>query len=150
MKLLPTALLLTALAVLPAVSAEARLIAPAKDGPVQTVALPDGSKVDIQPVRRGQACGVQVNNRTMMTQGAGETAENHCVKLVAIGALPAMGPMQRIGLLYDITAAHAPVRAAVILQSDGDNWAVDYDTIGTYDDTPAAESIAALSKAVQP
>lgn len=123
------------------------------DGTVYDLALPGAGNVHVgvQPVRIGpkKVCGVLIGKRLLTTMGAGPTEAYSCVRLRAIGPLPPQGGFPRIGLLYEVASPNAAFNTAVIVQQRSGYWSVDEASLGTYDDTPAAQSLDALAKAVR-
>jgi hypothetical protein len=126
------------------------------DGRARTVALPPGKPVTLTPVRiRAEGpgvsyrCGLRIGGQTLVTIGTGDTEAYGCSGLVDAGALTAKGGARRIGLLYDVSSPNAEFRTALVLVEGSGGWAVDPESVGKWDDAPAARSLAALRKAAR-
>ena len=92
--------------------------------------------------------GVVIEGRRLTVMGAGEAEVYTCRGLVAAGPVPPAGGKDRIGLIYDVASPNAAFRTATLLVREPEGWSVDEGSIGRYDDTPEAQSLAALTKAL--
>ncbi len=128
------------------------------DGPIRPIRFADGTRVSLRGwkvnAKNGLSdgvCGVRIGVQRLETIGGGETDAYTCVTLVDAGAVSSGRPGRRIGLIYDVSgpSSNSAFRTAILLLGDDAGWHVDPDSVGTYDDSPAAKSIAALAKAVR-
>lgn len=125
-----------------------------RDGQTLALKLADGRTVTLHAFQTAGAglaasrCGVVIEGRRMLTMGVGDTEVYTCDGLVAAGAVPAAGRVQRIGLIYEVSSSNASFRTAVVLREDG-GWHVDPTFAGKFDDTAAGRTIAALRRALR-
>lgn len=122
--------------------------------PGSVITLPSGEGVMLSTGSRPgpgprDICTVTLDGVTLDTLGAGDLDAYDCRELVEFGALPADGAMPRIGLIYRTGSANAAFNTALILIRRSGEWQLDSDSLGRYDDTPAAASLAALSATFQ-
>ncbi|MEG3088183.1 hypothetical protein [Sphingomonas sp. PB4P5] len=126
------------------------------DGAVRTVRLSDGTSVALTPWKldaksglSDASCGVTIGGQRIATIGSGDSDTYTCGALIDAGALPPAGATPRIGLIYRVSSPNAAFSTAIVLLGGAGGWQVDPDSIGTYDDSPAAKSIAALATALR-
>ena len=126
------------------------------DGQPLSIRLPNSQAITLTGfktnTKRGLSdaqCGVSVDGPRLMTMGEGDTDVYTCNALLAAGALPPAGKVQRIGLIYEVSSPTAVFRTAVILLQDGRRWAIDASKTGVFDDAPAGRSIPALRHALR-
>ena len=89
-------------------------------------------------------CAVRIDRQRIETIGSGDTDSYTCGVLAAAGRLSSAGESRRIGLIYRVSSANAHFNTALIVVERAGRWALDPQSVGTFDDAPAAESIAAL------
>lgn len=157
-----TASLLTAYNVAPDTTAQAQ--PPARRGSSSAstddkplgIRFADGSSVKLVASRRDSkrglshaACAITVDRQRIETIGSGDTEVYTCDRLRAAGRLSSVGKARQIGLIYAVSSPNAAFNTALILIDRGGHWMLDAKSVGAYDDTPAARSIAALRLATR-
>lgn len=120
------------------------------DAPL-TIRLADGSSATLVASKRDgkhgmsdAQCAVTIDRQPVETIGSGDTDTYTCGALEAAGRLSAKGGSRRIGLIYRVSSSNAHFNTALILVEHAGRWAIDPQSVGAFDDTPAAKFIAVL------
>jgi hypothetical protein len=94
-------------------------------------------------------CAVTIDRQPIETVGSGDTESYSCDALAAAGRLSPAGHARRIGLIYRVSSPNAHFNTALIVIEHAGRWTLDPRSVGVFDDTPAATSIAALRLATR-